>query len=64
MEDYQQRVIDEKEALDEKIEKLSTFIGSKLFETLNNDGQDILLQEQLSHMIAYSSVLEKRIELF
>lgn len=61
--DYQQRVIDEVEELDEKIEKLDAFTGTDNFYSLPSVEQELLCK-QLQHMRDYSSVLRKRINLF
>lgn len=61
---YQQRVIDEKEELDKKANKLSQFIGfSKIFETLDAVEQE-LMKEQNDMMWQYSEILGKRIAAF
>lgn len=63
MEAYQQRVIDEKKALDEKIEKLDAFLDTDLFRSLSPDDGSLLMNQQ-HHMKAYSQVLAQRIERF
>lgn len=61
---HQQRVVDEKRDLDEKIEKLRAFIGGNdLFRTLRADEQE-RLRVQLLAMGTYSTVLGERIEHF
>lgn len=60
---YQDRVIEEKSQLDEKIAKLRVFIGGKTY--LDLDGNDqILLNRQLGIMEQYSEVLDDRIKYF
>lgn len=63
MQPHQQRVVDEKEALDEKIDKLDAFRAGDIFSALVKDEQD-RLNMQLSHMRAYSGVLADRIAAF
>ena len=59
---HQQRVIDEKEDLDVKIEKLSAFTRSQAFENVPM-AERHLLREQLMHMERYSATLGARIAL-
>lgn len=55
---YQQRVIEEKSQLDERIEKLELFLnGPAMIEKTNAD----LLRIQLSVMRSYSTILQTRI---
>ena len=59
MEDWKQRVIEEKKELGEKISKLVSFIHSDEF-----DGEDkghIVLYMQLKQVIEYSETLSYRI---
>jgi hypothetical protein len=61
---HQQRVIDEKAALDKKAIDLSGFIGtSDVFPTLDPVEQE-LLREQNDVMWQYSEILGKRIAAF
>ncbi len=60
MQDFQQRVIDEKSELDNKIDKLATFVDSDKFETLSAKDRSLLYQ-QLNIMINYSAILGARI---
>jgi len=60
---FQERVIEEKEQLDDKIAKLTKFIGGKVWAGLTDYEQN-LLQVQLNHMRDYSATLAKRIEVF
>ena len=67
------RVKEEKEELDKKIEKLNNLIGKvksndweahkKLLESLSNE-QKKLLRKQLKIMKEYSRILEKRIKIW
>lgn len=64
MEDYQQRVIDEKSELDKKALALTRFIGeSPSFDKISADNQE-LLKEQNDIMWQYSEILGKRIAAF
>lgn len=61
---YQQRVIDEKRELDDKLGKLDQFInGSALFDGLPTDEQDDLVAQH-GHMAQYSRYLASRIARF
>ena len=61
--DFQKRVIEEKNELDIKIEKLSGFIKGETFKTLNIIDSTLLELQYLS-MVQYSQILTKRIALF
>jgi hypothetical protein len=61
--DYQQRVIDEKNKLDEKVKRLTQFVGTKPFNELPNTDQ-YLLKRQREVMLEYASILQSRIERF
>lgn len=63
MQDFQQRVIDEKEALGEKLQKLMNFIDGSIFRTLDPEDRK-LLQDQRDRMGEYSDILERRIARF
>ena len=64
MQPHQQRVVDEKTALDEKATALSNFIGtSPIFETLYPAEQE-RLKEQNDVMWQYSEILGARIAAF
>jgi hypothetical protein len=60
---HQQRVVDEKRELDEKIEKLTAFFNTETYRGLRSAEQH-LLSQQLQHMTGYSMVLTDRISLF
>ena len=60
---HQQRVVDEKTALDEKIEKLRAFFNTAIFANLHPDEQE-RLRIQFGYMVSYSSILEERIKHF
>ena len=62
---HQQRVIEEKRELDEKIQKLTAFIYSEKFVSIvSDDGERLRLQQQDEVMRQYSRVLCNRIALF
>lgn len=63
MQPHQQRVVDEKHDLDEKLSKLRPFLGTEIFAGLPGDEQ-ARMQRQVEHMAAYSDVLGERIEAF
>ena len=62
---HQQRVVDERNELVEKIEKLNKFIDYKnpLWKQIDPDEKDRLIQ-QYRHMIKYAEVLDARIAAF
>jgi len=63
MQPHQQRVVDEKTELDEKIEKLNTFTDTDIFKVLPVAEQGRLVR-QLAIMNNYSGVLGERIAAF
>jgi hypothetical protein len=63
MEPYQERVVAEKNDLDEKIRKLTAFVGGTLFASLS-DQERSRLSIQLQHMNGYSEILGQRIAAF
>jgi len=63
MQEFQQRAVDEKAALDEKREKLGQFIGGDIFNGLPQDEQARLSYQALL-MREYSAVLGERIAAF
>jgi len=63
MEAYQQRVVDEKTELDDKLAKLQAFIGGKIYETLPPEERGRLIHQRLC-MQGYSQVLGERIAAF
>ena len=62
-EDYQQRVIEEKKELDEKIVNLRGFVGTEPFSKLSPRAQTLLMQQDAT-MRNYSHILADRIKLF
>jgi hypothetical protein len=63
MKDYQQRVVDEKKELDEKINKLEQFITSEKINSVDPN-EAFRLKTQLVTMINYSEILGERIKFF
>lgn len=63
MQAYQERVIEEKTALDKKIADLTTFLQGRLFGTLDRIDRELLLTQH-EHMASYSATLEQRIARF
>jgi len=61
---HQQRVVDEKNELDVKVNALSKFISENpLFKTLD-DAERTRLRKQLGFMQGYSTMLDERITAF
>lgn len=62
---HQQRVVDEKRELDEKLQKLTTFINSEKFAEIVKDEDErgrLVCQEDV--MKDYSAILAERIAAF
>jgi len=64
MKDYQIRVVEEKEELDEKIHNLELYIQSEFFANLPSKSEQDNLEFQLDVMSLYSRILEARISCF
>lgn len=60
---HQQRVVDERAELDERLAKLSAFIDGATFRTLDADEQN-RLEQQAAVMATYSDILTERIAAF
>ena len=60
---HQQRVVTEKDELDEKIVKLNAFLNGSFFSTLDSSEQEHL-KLQAHYMSEYSDVLGARIAAF
>nr|WP_315173550.1 hypothetical protein [uncultured Flavobacterium sp.] len=60
---HEQRVVDERTELDEKITKLHAFFKTEIFNNLQEEDRN-LLEEQVQLMMNYSDVLLKRINRF
>lgn len=63
MQDYQQRVVEEKTDLDGKIDRLAAFSATPVFSGLDNPEKDRMLR-QLETMRHYSKILGERIAAF
>lgn len=63
MEEYQKRVVKEKEELDIKTSKLRPFLETNVFQALPKDEQE-RLDSQLDIMDSYSAILNSRIIAF
>lgn len=63
MQPYQQRVVEEAEQLDERIDKLFAFTEHPHFKLINQAERDRMYR-QLDAMRLYSLVLHERIEAF
>ena len=63
MEAYQERVIEERNALQEKLEKLTSFFGTSLYHNLPQYQRE-MLDKQHAHMASYRNVLNERIGTF
>lgn len=60
---HEQRVVDERAALEENVAKLEAFLKSATCHALPRVERDLLV-EQFHHMCGYSSALAKRIKIF
>lgn len=60
---HQQRVVDEKKELDEKLEKLTAFFSTNIFSELPQEEQNRLRRQQFA-MTDYSTILGERIDNF
>lgn len=63
MKPFQERVVEEKKQLDEKIEKLNTFLDHVEISSIPQDEWERLTRQQ-ALMLSYSQVLGERIEHF
>jgi hypothetical protein len=63
MEAFKQRLIAEKFEIEDRHNKLKTFINSKGFEEKVGSNQAVLMKQQLNAMWAYRCCLVDRIEL-
>ena len=62
MEQWQERVIQEKKELDEKIDKLKKFLDEKVEKGFNvEETEKLRLEVQLTIMESYSNILHARI---
>jgi hypothetical protein len=60
---HQQRVVDEKEELSERLSKLQAFFQGPIFPTLS-EAERMRLRNQVRFMDGYAAVLEDRIRAF
>lgn len=60
---YQQRVCEEREALDRKRKKLSMFFGTDAYHRLP-DEERTRMRRQAEAMTSYSDILKERIDAF
>jgi hypothetical protein len=63
MQPHQQRVVEEKAELDNKIQKLNAFFHSSIFSSLPEAEKD-RMKRQVGVMEEYSSILQERINAF
>ena len=63
MQPHQEKVVVEKQELDEKIDKLTLFIKGTIYASLPAEEQ-MRLNNQLGYMVGYSNCLGERIEAF
>lgn len=63
MEAFIERIVVEKDELQDKVTKLENFINGEKFKELKGLEQ-VYLKEQLTHMRAYLSVLRQRINFY
>lgn len=63
MPEYQQRVVNERDDLSDKLSKLAEFLGSDMFYTLSESEQGRLKRQHIA-MSSYFFVLNERIEAF
>jgi hypothetical protein len=61
MSDFFSRLLDEQEQLQEKFDKLFSFMSSDNFDLVSEKQQE-LLEKQLAHMNAYNNTLLERLE--
>ena len=63
MQQHEERVVKEKEELDEKKDKLKAFFETKIYDGMP-EREKLLLVKQLNAMTTYSAILRERISLF
>lgn len=63
MEPHEERMLDELNQLNERIDKLSKFINSKDWTCLSYEERELLVQQRNS-MVAYAGALVLRISLY
>jgi len=60
---HQERVVKEKEELDERLRKLKAFFNTPLYQTISHD-ETVRLRNQADVMQEYSDILTERINHF
>lgn len=60
---YQERVIAERDELQERIGRLSEFLDTEIFQDLPPGSQNLMM-DQFSVMLRYRGILNQRIALF
>lgn len=60
---FQQRVVEEKKELDDKLQKLSLFFDTPVYASLDSAEQERLQKQEVA-MITYSEILGDRIRAF
>lgn len=63
MKPHEERVVQEREELQDKLDKLSAFFDSKIYDMLSQDKRNRLLRQH-GHMSDYRDVLDERIANF
>lgn len=63
MQPHQQRVVDEKNELSDRLEKLLGFIGTDFYNSIPKKQQELLVLQSKA-MLDYNSILGQRIYLF
>ncbi len=64
MEAYQERVVVEATELNEKIEKIQSFMDSSVFQSHTPEAEQIRMGQQFLAMTLYHSILRQRIDAF
>lgn len=64
MSPHQERVVDEKSQLDERLTKLAEFIDSNRIYSLLPDAEKLRMARQRASMAEYSAILAERIAAF
>lgn len=63
MQPYQNRVIDERQQLRERLDKIENFLAGDLFRSLSHE-EGVLLWAQRGAMAQYLAVLDRRVALW
>lgn len=62
MNEFMDRLSNERAELHEKVKKLKAFIGTDVYEKTLSGKHKMLLQKQMETMLSYQDVLDERIE--